>query len=115
MPLILIDLFGVLTGNRAAVRKAFNLLKERRFIKRSKQKKITIKGLIEEKDDNGNTVVKKPTAALNVLAKLTGRALERKVFKLVPPLKDYPEEVESDSTYNSDQTDRVAAKTKLDK
>ena len=41
---------------------------------------------------------------MNIASQILGSLLENKLLKMVPPLKEYPEEIESESSVNSDRT-----------
>ena len=86
MPQILVDMFGLLTGDRQGVRKAFKLLKPSQISNR-KQSKSVIK------------------ASFSLGVKLMSNLLEKKAFRMMPPLKEFPEEILSDDSANSENTE----------
>lgn len=82
MPQILVDMFGLLTGDRQGVRRAFKLLKPNQFQTKKKSK-----------------------TGMPLGPKLVGNALEKKAFRMIPPLLEFPEEILSDDSVNSDRTE----------
>ena len=84
VPLILVDLFSYLTGQTEKVVKAMYLLKERVEPKRIHRKQAFEK---EMGDD----------FMFSMLHKFS-KKLELKLFNEIPPLKDFPEEIESDDS-----------------
>ena len=63
MPHILVDMFGLLTGDRSGIRKAFKLLKPSQMLNKKKLK-----------------------SGMSLGAKLVGNSLEKKAFRMMPPL-----------------------------
>jgi hypothetical protein len=57
-----------------------------------------LKERTEPKRREKQAEVQKKSGMASLFSKLITNKLEKKVFKLVPPLKDYPEEIESDDS-----------------
>lgn len=83
VPLLIVDLVSYLTGQTYEVKKAMKLLKER----------------VEPKRISRIEAQKKASAGLvGAFNKMLGQSVEKKLFKVIPPLKDFPEEIESEDS-----------------
>ena len=95
MPRILIDLFSLLIGDQQAIIKAFKLLRPDTF--------------------KGRTASKRQTKSqMGFAPKLFAHMLEKRIMQVIPPLKEFPSEEVSSESCNSDRTDKVLAKGKLE-
>ena len=106
MPLIIVDLFTYITGQERTITKAMKLLNERVASKRKEKiKKV--------KYGDGGTSLNPGLNALSFLGNQLANHFQKRVFEKIPPLKEYPDEIESDDTNISDKTDYIVKKTNL--
>ena len=100
MPLIIVDLFTYITGQEHTVKKAMKLLNERVPSKRKEK-------IRKLKYGEGGSTLSHGEGALSKLGAKLADAFAKKVFEKIPPLKEYPDEIESDDSNISDKTDCV--------